>query len=118
MMAALVRAHVHAPARANALGCCLGMSLCPVCNLLTDLTPEPGFTRARIFLRGDGCRKIHYGLRIGGGAGGGNSLQLELGLGEAEKVEELEIRWPSGQVDIWEDLEVNQYLTVREGEAP
>ena len=72
---------------------------------------------ARVRVRAGG-KDRHALVSSGGGGGGDNSLQLELGLGEAETVEELEIRWPSGQVDLWEDLEVNQYLTVREGEAP
>jgi hypothetical protein len=38
-------------------------------------------------------------------------------LGKAEKVDVLEIRWPSGQVDTVKDLKVNQVVFVKEGEG-
>ena len=40
---------------------------------------------------------------------------LHFGLAEATTVESLEVRWPSGQVDRWTDLPVDQLLIVREG---
>ena len=52
----------------------------------------------------------------GGGPGSANSLQLELGLGLAEQVEELEIRWPSGQIDVHGSLLTNRMLILTEGE--
>jgi len=36
-------------------------------------------------------------------------------LGNAPKADRLEIRWPSGAVDMIEGIEANQILTVREG---
>jgi hypothetical protein len=36
-------------------------------------------------------------------------------LGEAKKVDKLEIRWPSGVVDVLKDLEVNKLYVVEEG---
>jgi hypothetical protein len=38
-------------------------------------------------------------------------------LGKAEKVELLEIRWPSGQVDTLKDVKGNQLIFVKEGEG-
>ena len=52
----------------------------------------------------------------GGGAGANNSLQIEMGLSQASGVEELQIRWPSGQVDTHRNLVVNQVVIVKEGE--
>ena len=66
-----------------------------------------------------GGRTQYATVSGGGGSGSANSLQLELGLGSAEQVEELEIRWPSGQVDVHESVLVNQVLVLTEGgEAP
>jgi hypothetical protein len=40
-----------------------------------------------------------------------------LGLGEATKVDSVEIRWPSGRVDKLTSPPVNRYVTVVEGEG-
>ena len=42
---------------------------------------------------------------------------LHFGLANAENVESLEVRWPSGRVDRWTDLPVDQLLLVRENTA-
>ena len=54
---------------------------------------------------------------VSGGCGFGstNSLDLEIGLGTHTKVDTLEIVWPSGQVDTYRNLSVNQQLVVTEG---
>jgi hypothetical protein len=54
---------------------------------------------------------------VGGGAGRGNqnSLPLEFGLGQAESVVRVTVRWPSGLVQVIEDVGVDQFLTVVEG---
>jgi hypothetical protein len=54
-------------------------------------------------------------VRSGGGYFSQNDLRVHFGLGKAEKVESLEIRWPSGQVDTLKDLKPNQIIYVKEG---
>jgi enediyne biosynthesis protein E4 len=54
-------------------------------------------------------------VRSGGGYFSQNDLRVHFGLGKAEKVDTLEIRWPSGQVDILKDVKVNQLIFVKEG---
>ena len=44
-----------------------------------------------------------------------NDLRIHFGLGKAEKVEVLEIRWPSGQIDTLKDVKANQLIFVKEG---
>ncbi|MSO22873.1 MAG: tetratricopeptide repeat protein [Acidobacteria bacterium] len=44
-----------------------------------------------------------------------NDLRLHFGLGKASRVDRLELRWPSGTVDVLENIKANQILTVREG---
>jgi hypothetical protein len=46
-----------------------------------------------------------------------NDLRLHFGLGQAKRVERLEIRWPSGKVESLSDIAVNQIVRVREGEG-
>jgi enediyne biosynthesis protein E4 len=56
-------------------------------------------------------------VRSGGGYISQNDLRVHFGLGKAEKVDLLEIRWPSGQVDTLKDVKVNQLIFVKEGEG-
>jgi hypothetical protein len=56
-------------------------------------------------------------VRSGGGYFSQSDLRVHFGLGKAEKVELLEIRWPSGQVDKLKDVKPNQVVYVKEGEG-
>jgi hypothetical protein len=56
-------------------------------------------------------------VRSGGGYFSQNDLRVHFGLGKAEKVEVLEIRWPSGQVDTLKDMKVNQLIYLKEAEG-
>jgi enediyne biosynthesis protein E4 len=56
-------------------------------------------------------------VRSGGGYFSQNDLRVHFGLGKAEKVDALEIRWPSGQVEMLKDIKVNQVIFVKEGEG-
>jgi hypothetical protein len=54
-------------------------------------------------------------VRSGGGYFSQGDLRVHFGLGKANKVDVLEIRWPSGQVDTMKDVAVNQVVFVKEG---
>jgi enediyne biosynthesis protein E4 len=54
-------------------------------------------------------------VRSGGGYFSQNDLRIHFGLAKADKVDALEIRWPSGQVDTLKDIKVNQLIYVKEG---
>ena len=54
-------------------------------------------------------------VRSGGGYFSQNDLRVHFGLGKAEKVDLLEIRWPSGQIDTLKDIKANQVIYVKEG---
>jgi hypothetical protein len=56
-------------------------------------------------------------VRSGGGYFSQNDLRVHFGLGKAEKVDVLEIRWPSGQVDTVKDIKANQLIFVKESEG-
>ena len=56
-------------------------------------------------------------VRSGGGYLSQNDLRVHFGLGKAEKVDVLEIRWPSGQVDTLKDIKANKLIFVKEGEG-
>jgi hypothetical protein len=54
-------------------------------------------------------------LRSGGSYFSQNDLRMHFGLDQANKVDAVEIRWLSGQVDQLKNLEVNQLYVVQEG---
>jgi hypothetical protein len=54
-------------------------------------------------------------VRSGGGYISQNDLRIHFGIGNAEKVDLLEIRWPSGQVETLKDIQPNRLIVVKEG---
>ncbi|MFZ0420964.1 MAG: CRTAC1 family protein [Candidatus Sulfotelmatobacter sp.] len=56
-------------------------------------------------------------VRSGGSYISQNDLRVHFGLGKAEKVDVIEIRWPSGQVDTLKDVKANQLVFVKEGQG-
>jgi hypothetical protein len=56
-------------------------------------------------------------VRSGGSYISQNDLRVHFGLGKAERVELLEIRWPSGAVDTLKDIKPNQLIYVKEGQG-
>jgi hypothetical protein len=55
--------------------------------------------------------------RTGGGSyQSANDPRLHFGLGGSDRVERVEVRWPSGTVDRWTDLPVDAGYRLREGD--
>ena len=54
-------------------------------------------------------------VRSGGGYISQSDLRVHFGIGKAEKIELIEIRWPSGEVDRLKDVKPNQVIYVKEG---
>jgi hypothetical protein len=45
-----------------------------------------------------------------------NDLRVHFGLNQATKIDSLEIRWPSGKVEVLKDLEADKFYSVLEGQ--
>ncbi|HSE38529.1 MAG TPA: ASPIC/UnbV domain-containing protein, partial [Blastocatellia bacterium] len=54
-------------------------------------------------------------VRSGGSYYSQNDLRVHFGLGKARRLKSLEIRWPSGQTEIINDIAANQFIVVKEG---
>lgn len=54
-------------------------------------------------------------VRSGGGYISQSDLRVHFGLGKAERVDLLEVHWPSGEVDTAKDLVANRLYYVKEG---
>jgi hypothetical protein len=46
-----------------------------------------------------------------------NDLRLHFGIGDAARVERVEILWPSGRKEAFENLKANQIVTLEEGKG-
>lgn len=71
---------------------------------------------ARLRLELPGGRQIHATVSTGGSFGS-SSLQQEIGLGEADRVDALEITWPSGFVQRFNGLRAESHYHLREGDG-
>jgi hypothetical protein len=56
-------------------------------------------------------------VRSGGSYISQNDLRIHFGIGKAARVDLLEIRWPSGQIDTLKDIKPNQLIYVKEGQG-
>jgi hypothetical protein len=54
-------------------------------------------------------------LRSGGSYFSQNDLRMHFGLDQATKVDMVEVRWLSGQIDQFKNLDVNQLHVLQEG---
>ena len=63
----------------------------------------------------EGPRDI-YGTVSSGGSFGANSLQQEIGLGQAKAILGLTITWPSMQTDTYASLPMDRIYAIREGD--
>lgn len=71
---------------------------------------------ARITLTAGGARQIRE-VKAGSSYLGQNDLRVHFGMGSVPRAERIEIRWPSGVVDVLENVEANQMLTITEGKG-
>jgi hypothetical protein len=55
-------------------------------------------------------------VRSGGSYLSQNDLRVHFGLGSAKKVDRMEIRWPSGSTQIFQDLPCDRFYLVKENE--
>jgi hypothetical protein len=56
-------------------------------------------------------------VRSGGSYLSHNDMRIHFGLGQASSVDEVRIRWPSGQTEVLTDVEANQFVTIKEGQG-
>ena len=71
---------------------------------------------ARVTVRSSGHLQVQE-VRSGGGYISQSDFRLHFGLGASSKVDELQVRWPSGLVETFQNLQANQILTITEGKG-
>ncbi len=66
----------------------------------------------------DGARQRSVHRLVGtGGSFGGSPLRQEIGVGQAQKIDSLEVRWPGGGVQTFTDVAVGTSYELTEGGA-
>ena len=73
---------------------------------------------ARIHLEVEeqGSRRSIYRWVNSGGTFGANAFRQEIGVGKAKRIARIQIDWPSGTSQEFHDVNVGQFIRVREGE--
>ncbi len=71
---------------------------------------------ARLLLTVDGTT-YRREVKAGSSYLGQNDRRVHFGLGHAQRVDRLEVRWPTGRTDVMENLGANQIVTVVEGKG-
>ena len=66
----------------------------------------------------DGAKRSVYRRVSTGGSFGANPLRQQIGLGKAEKLERLEIYWPTSKTtQVFTDIPMDRFVHIVEGEA-
>jgi hypothetical protein len=75
--------------------------------------------RIKVVVRmSDGAREIHRTVGSGGSFGA-SPMRQEIGLGNAQAIERVEVYWPvTGETHQFTDLGINRFYHLREGDKP
>jgi hypothetical protein len=72
-------------------------------------------SRVALFVDGPGGKRTIHRVVGSGGSFGGNSMQLEVGLGDAERIDEIRVEWAgSGTAQVFEGVEPRAVYRARE----
>jgi len=71
---------------------------------------------ARVEIEAAGRTQIGE-VRSGGSYLSHNDMRIHFGLGSAQRVDRVRIRWPDGKTETLSGMKTGQYVTIREGEA-
>jgi hypothetical protein len=71
--------------------------------------------RVRVVITEGGQERSWFGTVSTGSSFGGSSLQLEVGLGDASLISAVEVRWPGGGLERFENVSVDRVTHLREG---
>ena len=71
---------------------------------------------ARVTVHATGWKAVDE-VRSGSSYDSSNDLRLHFGLGRIEKVDEIEVRWPTGRTEIFHGGECDRFVSLREGDG-
>jgi enediyne biosynthesis protein E4 len=77
-------------------------------------TPNQDAIGARVHLVAGGAQQWQE-IRGGGSYLSQNDFRINFGLGSADRVDRVEVRWPDGREEVWMDLPADRFHTLKEG---
>lgn len=83
---------------------------------LTGVQSNRSAIGARVTVEANGHRRMQEVLS-GGSYFSQSDFALHFGLGAAGAIDQVEVRWPSGKVQLWEKLPAGRKYTITEGKA-
>ena len=83
---------------------------------LIGIESERDAIGATVIVQSEGQRWLQQRI-AGNGFECSNERAVWFGLGAIQSIESLEVRWPAGKVQTWQDIPINQRLLAIEGQA-
>ena len=80
----------------------------------SEWSPRDAFGSKVLVTVGDEKRMFH--LSLGEGLSGQNAKRIHVGMGQAEKIDSIEVRWPSGKTTVKNDIKSGSRVTIKERE--
>ncbi|MFO0003380.1 MAG: ASPIC/UnbV domain-containing protein, partial [bacterium] len=70
---------------------------------------------ARVVVEAGGRRHTRWNLPGSTGLAGSGPSRVHIGLGDVDVVDRIEVRWPTGELEVREGVAARQRLVLREG---
>jgi hypothetical protein len=68
---------------------------------------------AKVWVSAGGLTQLRQ-VQCGDSLGAGSDMAVHFGLGEATQIEQVEVKWPSGRVQVLTEVAVDQRFTIIE----
>jgi tetratricopeptide (TPR) repeat protein len=83
----------------------------------TDSNRSAIGTKVKVTFKEKGISRSVYRILNSGGSFGASALRMEIGIGQATIIDQIEIIWPKNQKEeVFKNVQPNQYLKIIEGE--
>jgi hypothetical protein len=89
-------------------------------STLIDLVgrpPNTGAVGARVQVEAGGRVHTRWVRVMGSGFSSGGPRQVHVGLGAAERIDRITVRWPDGSTETWLDQPAHHHFTLRQAPA-
>lgn len=83
----------------------------------TDTNRSAIGTKIKVSFKENGVSRSVYRILNSGGSFGASALRMEIGIGQATIIDQIEITWPkSHKKKVFKNIQPNQYIKIIEGE--
>lgn len=83
----------------------------------TDSNRSAIGAKVKVTFKENGVSRSVYRILNSGGSFGASALRMEIGIGQAKIIDQIEITWPKNQKkEVFKNIKPNQYIKIIEGE--